>query len=93
VILLIKEKKMGNKIHRIETINDVVNLITEENAEFLINDLVDSLRVLLSIKEKMNKQTGEYPIDFFSHIDIVFDGKGGVNKLTANGKDIDLNKL
>jgi hypothetical protein len=84
---------MGNKIHRIETINDVVNLITEENAEFLINDLVDSLRVLLSIKEKMKKQTGEYPIDFFSHIDIVFDGKGGVNKLTANGKDIDLNKL
>ena len=84
---------MGNKIHRIETINDVVNLITEENADFLINDLVDSLRVLLSIKEKMKKQTGEYPIDFFSHIDIVFDGKGGVNKLTANGKDIDLNKL
>jgi hypothetical protein len=84
---------MGNKIHRIETINDVVNLITEENAEFLINDLVDSLRVLLSIKEKMKKETGEYPIDFFGHIDIVFDGKGGVNKLTVNGKDIDLNKL
>ena len=77
----------------IDTINDVVNLITEETAQFLINDLVDSLRVLLSIKEKMKKETGEYPIDFFGHIDIVFDGKGGVNKLTVNGKDIDLNKL
>lgn len=83
---------MGNKIHRIETINDVVNLITEENAEFLINDLVDSLRVLLSIKEKMKKEIGEYPIDFFGHIDIIFDGKGGVNKLTVNGKDIELTK-
>ena len=36
--------------------------------------------------EKMKKEIGEYPIDFFGHIDIVFDGKGGVNKLTANGK-------
>jgi hypothetical protein len=83
---------MGNKIHRIETINDLVNLITEENAEFLINDLVDSLKLMLSIKEKAKEKTGKYPIDFFSHIDIVFDGKGGVDKLTVNGKDIELTK-
>jgi len=83
---------MGSKIHRIETINDIVNLITEENSDFLIKDLVDSLKLILSIKEKVKKETGKYPVNFFNHIDIVFDGKGGVEKLTINGEYVELIK-
>ena len=79
---------MSNKIHRIVDVNDIVNLITEENAEFLIADLVDSFRVALCLKEKIKQETGEYPIDFFSHVDIVFDGKVGVNNITLNGEKI-----
>lgn len=83
---------MENKIHRVVDVNDIVNLITEENAEFLIADLVDSFRVALSLKEKIKQETGEYPIDFFSHVDIVFDGKVGVNNITLNGEKINLMK-
>jgi hypothetical protein len=83
---------MENKIHTVKDINDIVNLITNENAEFLIADLVDSFYVALSLKEKIKKDTGEYPVDFFSHIDIVFDGKKGCNKITLNGKEVELIK-
>ena len=83
---------MENKIHRVKDINDIVNLITNENAEFLIADLVDSFYVALSLKEQIKKDTGEYPVDFFSHIDIIFDGKKGINKITFNGKEVELNK-
>jgi len=88
----IKEKKMENKIHRLKDLNDVVNLITTENAEFLIADLIDSFHVALSMKEKIKKETGEYPVDFLSHIDIVFDGIKGCNKITLNGKEVELIK-
>ena len=83
---------MENKIHRVKDINDIVNLITNENAEFLIADLVDSFYVALSLKKQIKKDTGEYPVDFFSHIDIIFDGKKGINKITFNGKEVELNK-
>lgn len=83
---------MENKIHRVVDVNDIVNLITEENAEFLIADLVDSFRVALSLKEGIKKQTGEYPIDFIEHIDIVFDGRVGIDKITINGEEVKLNK-
>jgi hypothetical protein len=79
---------MKNKTHRIKDINDIVNLITEENADFLIADLVASFKIALSFKEEIKKETGEYPIDFFSHVDIVFDGKVGVNNITINGDKI-----
>lgn len=83
---------MENKIHRVKDINDIVNLITTENAELLIADLIDSFYVALALKEKIKKDTGEYPVDFFSHVDIVFDGKKGVNKITLNGEEVKLNK-
>lgn len=83
---------MGYKIHRIKDINDIVNLITNENAEFLIADLVDTFYVALELKEKIKKDTGEYPVDFFNHVDIIFDGQKGVNKITYNGKEVELNK-
>lgn len=83
---------MENKIHRVKDINDIVNLITEENAEFLIADLIDSFHVALALKEKIKKDTGEYPVDFFSHVDIIFDGKKGVNKITLNGEIVEVTK-
>jgi hypothetical protein len=83
---------MENKIHRVKDLNDVVNLITIENAEFLIADLIDSFYVALSMKEKIKKETGEYPVDFLSHIDIVFDGIKACNKITLNGKEVQLIK-
>ena len=46
----------------------------------------------LKLKEKIKKETGEYPVDFLSHIDIVFDGKKGCNKITLNGKEVELIK-
>lgn len=84
---------MENKIHRVKDINDIVNLITQENAEFLIADLVDTIYVALSYKEQIKNETGEYPVDFFSHVDIVFDGKTGVNKITLNGENVELNNI
>ena len=83
---------MDNKIHRVTDLNDVVNLMTTENAEFLITDLIDSFRIALSLKEKIKKDTGEYPVDFLKHIDIVFDGKIGVNKITLNGEIVEVNR-
>lgn len=83
---------MEQKIHRVKDINDIGNLITTENAELLIADLIDSFYVALALKEKFKKDTGEYPVDFFSHVDIVFDGKKGVNKITLNGEEVKLNK-
>ena len=83
---------MEQKIHRVKDINDIGNLITTENAELLIADLIDSFYVALALKEKFKKDTGEYPIDFFSHVDIIFDGEKGVNKITFNGEELELNK-
>lgn len=83
---------MENKIHRVKDMNDIGNLITTENAELLIADLIDSFHVALALKEKFKKDTGEYPVDFFSHVDIVFDGKKGVDKITFNGEELELNK-
>ncbi len=83
---------MENKIYRVKDINDIINLITNENAEFLVDDLIHSFYVALELKEKIKEDTGEYPVDFFNHIDIIFDGKKGVNKITFNGKEVELNR-
>jgi hypothetical protein len=83
---------MKNKVHLIKTLNDVGNLITDENKEFLIADIVAWLNFVVDIKESIMKETGEYPVDFIESISISFDGKIGVNKVSVNGKIYDLNK-
>jgi hypothetical protein len=83
---------MKNKVHLIKTLNDVGNLITDENKEFLIADIVAWLNFVVDIKESIMKETGEYPVDFIESISISFDGKIGVDKVSVNGKIYDLNK-
>ena len=83
---------MKNKVHLIKTLNDIGNLITDENKEFLIADIVAWLNFVVDIKESIMKETGEYPVDFIESISISFDGKIGVNKVSVNGKIYDLNK-
>jgi hypothetical protein len=83
---------MENKIYRVKDMNDIINLITNENAEFLVDDLIHSFYVALELKEKIKEDTGEYPVDFLKHIDIVFDGKIGVNKITLNGEIVEVNR-
>ena len=83
---------MKNKVHLIKTLNDIGNLITDENKEFLIADIVAWLNFVVDIKESIMKETGEYPVDFIESISISFDGKIGVDKVSVNGKIYDLNK-
>jgi hypothetical protein len=83
---------MKNKVHLIKTLNDIGNLITDENKEFLIADIVAWLNFVVDTKESIMKETGEYPVDFIESISISFDGKIGVNKVSVNGKIYDLNK-
>lgn len=81
---------MGSKIHKIKDINDIANLITEENAEFLIADLKETFMAILSVKEEYKKEKGEYPDVVFEYVDIVFDGKKGIENITINGKQTTL---
>lgn len=90
--MLLNQSQMKNKVHLIKTLNDVGNLITDENKEFLIADIVAWLNFVVDIKESIMKETGEYPVDFIESISISFDGKIGVNKVSVNGKIYDLNK-
>ena len=83
---------MEKKIHRISSLNDIGNIITDENKDFLIADLVESILFVVDLKEKILKQTGEYPTDFYKSIDICFDGEIGVNAVTLNGKNYELKK-
>jgi hypothetical protein len=90
--MLLNQSQMKNKVHLIKTLNDVGNLITDENKEFLIADIVAWLNFVVDIKESIMKETGEYPVDFIESISISFDGKIGVDKVSVNGKIYDLNK-
>lgn len=83
---------MEKKTHIVETLNDLGNLITDENKDFLIADLVESLLFVVDIKEKVLKKTGEYPTDFLKSFEICFDGKIGVDKVSINGEIHELNK-
>lgn len=90
--MLLNQSQMKNKVHLIKTLNDIGNLITDENKEFLIADIVAWLNFVVDIKESIMKETGEYPVDFIESISISFDGKIGVDKVSVNGKIYDLNK-
>ncbi len=81
---------MKNKVHLIKTLNDIGNLITDENKEFLIADIVAWLNFVVDIKESIMKEKGEYPVDFIESISISFNGKIGVDKVSVNGKIYDL---
>lgn len=83
---------MNSKVHNVKTLNDIGNLITDENKEFLIADIVESLNYVVDIKERIMKETGEYPVDFLDSLSICFDGKIGVDKVSVNGTTYDLNK-
>jgi hypothetical protein len=84
---------MESKIHRIVNMNDIGNLITDENKEFLINDLVNAIILACSVKEMIKKETGEYPTDFISHVDIIFDGVNGINTISVDGEKFELPKI
>jgi hypothetical protein len=83
---------MENKIHRIANMNDIGNLITDENKELVINDLVHSIMLAVSLKEHIKSKTGEYPTDFFEHVDIILDGKNEINHVTINGETFEIPK-
>jgi hypothetical protein len=80
------------KTHKLKTLKDIGNLITDENKEFLIADIIASLEFIVDLKENVLKETGEYPTDFFDSISICFDGSVGVDKISINGNIYELNK-
>ena len=88
--MLLNQNQMENKVHLIKTLNDIGNLITDENKEFLIGDIVAWLNFVVDIKESIMKETSEYPVDFIESISISFNGKIGVDKVSVNGKIYDL---
>lgn len=83
---------MERKIYEITTIEDIGNLITEENAEFLITDLISTLELVVNLKERVMRETGKYPVDFFKSVSITFDGVNGVNGASINGEFFNLKK-
>jgi ferredoxin-fold anticodon binding domain-containing protein len=83
---------MKNKVQLIKTLNDISNLITDENKEFLIAGIVESLNLIVDIKERFLKETGKYPVDLIDNLSISFDGKIGVDKISINGCIYDLKK-
>lgn len=88
----LNQSQTKNKVHLIKTLNDIGNLITDENKEFLIADIVASLNFVVDTKERIMKETGEYPVDFIESLSISFDGKIGVDKVSVNGEIYDLKK-
>lgn len=83
---------MKKKTHIIKTLTDIGNLITDENKDFLIADLTESILFIVDLKEKVLKETGEYPTDIFESIETCFDGKTGIDKISLDGKIYELNK-
>jgi hypothetical protein len=88
----LNQSQMKNKVHLIKNLNDIGNLITDENKEFLIADIVAWLNFVVDTKERIMKETGEYPVDFIESLSISFDGKIGVDKVSVNGIIYDLKK-
>ena len=86
------QNQMNNKVHNVKSLKDIGNLITDENKEFLIADIIESLNYVVDIKERIMKETGEYPVDLLDSLSICFDGKIGVDKVSVNGTTYDLNK-
>jgi hypothetical protein len=48
----LNQSQIKNKVQLIKTLNDISNLVTEENKEFLISGKVESLNFVINTKDE-----------------------------------------
>lgn len=70
-----------NKQYKIETIEDISNVITKENLENFMIDFIDVMNKLVEIKELCKEKTGEYPQGLMKELTWVDDDIRGVSKI------------
>jgi hypothetical protein len=73
---------MENKQYKIETIEDISNVVTKENFENFMIDFLSVINKVVEIKEFVKEKTGEYPEGLMKDFIWIDDEIRGIKKLT-----------
>lgn len=72
---------MESKQYKIETIEDISNVVTKENFENFMIDFLSLINKVVEVKELIKEKTGEYPEGLMKDFIWVDDDIRGVSKI------------